>query len=221
MIQLLDNEGFGGDDIPDLFYVNYKPIDLAGHNWNMIEPEVRDNVLESDAQIPQIIDWLNANVGRRNYVLAFTADHGITPDPTYTKGWSIETADMTKDLQKRFDTTTPKIDLVLSNRGYQFALNHNELERNGVTAEDIAKWVRNYRIRDNITPTNQVLPRFEGRTDERLYMTALTIEELDDALKCAREEQGAAPDDQAELRPRRVAQASLAARQRKRGLPTT
>jgi hypothetical protein len=213
LLELLGNEGFGADDVPDLFYVNYKAIDLAGHAWNMVDPEVEDNVVESDAQLPLILDWLDANVGENNYVLAFTADHGMTPLPSVTKGWGIEVSDMTRDLERRFDRKTPNVPLVLSNRGYQIMLNHNELRRNDVTAEDVAEWVRDYRIRDNVTKTNTVLPRFRGRTDERLYLTALTPDELDDALECARERR----DDQARVR--RDLHASLAARARKSGLP--
>lgn len=220
MIQLLNAEGFGADDTPDLFYVNYKPIDLAGHFWNLVEPEVRDNVIESDAQIPKILEWLDTNVGKDNYVVTLTSDHGMTPYPTETKGWSIEVADMTKDLEKEFDRTTPNVPLVLSNRGYQIMLKNTELKRNGVTAEDIAAWVRDYRIRDNITPTNQVLPRFEGHTDERLFTTALTIEELDEALECAREEQGV-DEGQARRDGPRPKKVSAATRQRKTGFPTT
>ncbi len=215
MIQLLENEGFGTDDVPDLFYVNYKAIDLAGHFWNMIEPEVRDNVIGSDAEIPKIIDWLDSTVGADSYVLAYTADHGMTPFPTETKGWSIEIRDMSEDIEGEFDTKTPNKPVILSNRGYQLMLDRKEMVANGATAEEVAEFVRNYRIRDNITPTNQVLPRFEGRTDERLYLTALTNEELDEAIECSED-----PESQAAL-PRRSRHASLATRQRKTGFPTT
>ena len=38
---LIENEELGVDDMPDLFYVNFKSTDLAGHEWNMLEEEVR------------------------------------------------------------------------------------------------------------------------------------------------------------------------------------
>lgn len=216
LLELLTNEGFGRDEVPDLFYVNYKPIDLAGHLWNMVDPEVRDNVEESDRQLPRLLDWLDENVGRKNYVVAYTSDHGMTPTPTVTKGWSIEIRDMSEDIERRFDKVTPNIPLILSNRGYQIMLNQNELERNDITAADVAEFVRRYRIEDNITPTNTVLPRFEGRTEERLYLTALTPEELEEALECAREEQGG--DEAQSLRSERAVRNALT---RKSGFPST
>lgn len=186
LIELIEKEGFGDDDVADLLYVNYKSTDLAGHAWNMVEPEVREVLAEQDRQLPVLIDALDRLVGRRNYVIALTADHGMTPYPHVTKGWSIETQDLTKDIERRFDQVTPNKPLVLSNRGYQIMLDDRELRRNGVTADDIAAFVRDYRIADNVTPTNKVLPRFEGRTDDHLFLAAMTPEDWRRALDCAR-----------------------------------
>lgn len=186
LVELLRNEGFGSDEIPDLFYANYKSTDLAGHHWNMVEPEMHDVLLEQDAQLPVLIAALDTLVGPDEYVLALTADHGMTPYPHVTKGWSIEIRDMTEDIHERFDRVTPNIPLILSNRGYQLMFDRREMKRNGVTPGDIAAYIRDYRIEDNITATNKVLPRFEGRTNERLYLTALTPGGLEAALSCAR-----------------------------------
>lgn len=211
--QLLENEGFGTDDVPDLFYTNYKAIDLAGHHWNMIEPEMGENIEAADDQIPLLLRELNKTVGKGNYVIAMTADHGMTPLPTYTKGWSIELQDMTEDIEKKFDKVTPNIPLIRSNRGYQIMLNHNELKRNDITAEDVAAFVADYRIADNVTPTNKVLPRFEGRTDERLFLTAMTPDQMREALDCNQSPSALAP-----VRTRARTRA-FATRQRKSGLP--
>jgi hypothetical protein len=187
MVELLETEGYGADDVADLFYVNYKPIDLAGHYWNMVEPEVQENLRETDAQLPEIIEALDRIVGPDEYVLALTADHGMTPYAQDSGGWDIETRDMSADIEKRFDRVTPDKPLILSNRGYQIMLDRKEMERNEVTAAEVAEFVRDYRISDNVTDTNKVGPRFEDRTNERLFLTALTPEALEEALACARD----------------------------------
>lgn len=185
IIQLLSTEGFGRDEVPDLFFTNYKATDLAGHQWNMVEPEEQENLREQDAQLPRLIEFLDRAVGEDDYVIAITADHGMTPYPEVTRGWSIEMRDMEKDIAEHFDRVTPGTPLVLSNRGYQLFFDREELRRNDAAPEDIARFIRDYRIEDNITPTNTVLPRFRGHTDERLFLTALTPDELRAALACA------------------------------------
>lgn len=213
LVQILENEDFGGDAVPDLFFVNYKPIDLAGHFWNMVEPEVQENLREIDAQMPVLIDALDRIVGQGDYVLALTADHGMTPYAHVSKGWDIETRDMSADIERRFDKKTPDVPLILSNRGYQLMLRRGQLQANDVRAADVARYLRDYRIEDNVTATNKVLPRFEGRTNERIFLTALTPGALKNALDCARDK--AAHEDRRARRTR-----SLASLTKNSGLPS-
>jgi predicted AlkP superfamily pyrophosphatase or phosphodiesterase len=166
--------------MPDLFYTNYKSTDLAGHEWGMLEPEVRDDLKEQDAQLPLLIKELDRFVGKDKYVLALTADHGMQP-PT-ADGWKIDSVEMSKDLA-RLDKTTPNIPLELSNRGYQYMFNRNEMKRNDLTPSDLAAWIRDYRIEDNATGP---LPEaFKDRGDERIFLTALTPDALKRALDCS------------------------------------
>ena len=120
LLEILETEGFGMDDIPDLFFTNYKPTDLTGHSYNLVEPEVKQNLEEQDRQLKAIVDGLDDLVGKGNYVLALTADHGVTPYPEVTGGWSINTGEVTKDLEREFNAAMPRKKMVTANRGYQF-----------------------------------------------------------------------------------------------------
>lgn len=185
--ELITTEGFGADDVADLFYVNYKSTDLVGHEWNMIEPEEKETLEEQDRQLRALVTFLNKEIGRKNYVLAMTADHGQTPYPSETGGWNIIMAETAKDIDREFDKVTPEKSLILSNRGYQLMFNKKELKRNDAEPADIAEFLRTYTIGDNAASEGD-LGRFENRTDERVFLTALTPEELKSALDCAREQ---------------------------------
>ena len=63
---------------------------------------------------------------------------------------------MSKDIEKRFDQTTPNKPLILSNRGYQLMLDPQELKRNDLDPATVAEFVRNYKIGDNVTPSNKI-----------------------------------------------------------------
>ena len=189
IVQLLENEGFGTDDVPDLFYMNYKSTDLAGHRWNLVEPQERDVLEEQDRQLPILIDAFNRIAGEGNWVLALTADHGITPYPRLTGGWSIEGDDVSADLERRFNKTPEQSSIVIANRGYQIFLDKKELKRQGARPEDVSAFLRDYRIEDNVTPTNEIGSSFQNRKKERVFITALTPGELQEALSCARQRQ--------------------------------
>ena len=86
---VLQREHFGQDSTPDLFYTNYKLIDEIGHLWYFNSPEEGDAVRVQDHELKVLVDFLNRDVGRGNYVLIMTADHGHTPDPKYSHGFRI------------------------------------------------------------------------------------------------------------------------------------
>ena len=187
MKELLVNEGYGQDEIADLFFVNYKSTDLVGHEFNMLEPEEKEALEEQDRQLREIVRFLDQNVGRKDYVLGVTADHGMTPFPEDTGGWNIIMTETSEDIEDRFDLETPESPLILSNRGYQIMLDKKEMKLNDVTPEEVARFLREYTIGDN-APTQESLGKFSDRTDERVFLTALTPDELKAAVECAREE---------------------------------
>jgi hypothetical protein len=101
---------------------------------------------------------------------------------------------------------------MLSNRGYQYILNSKEMQRNDIKAEQVAEFIRDYRIKDNVTDGNAVPAAFEGRERERLFLTALTPRAWKRALDCARERVAAQPVPE---------KRSFATRRRNNGLPST
>ena len=185
MKDLLTNEGFGTDDVADIFFVNYKSTDLVGHEFNMVEPEEQEALREQDRQLREVIRFLNRTVGRKNYVMALTADHGMTPLPADTGGWNIIMTEVSADIEETFDTVTPDKPIILSNRGYQIMLDKREMKRNDVDPEEIAEFLRSYRIDDNAAD-EEALGTFADRRDELVFLTALTPDELKEALDCAR-----------------------------------
>lgn len=187
LIELLENEGFGTDEITDLFYVNYKGTDLAGHEWNMADREVKEVLVAQDNEIPVVKKALDRLVGKGNYVLAYTADHGMAPYPFTNGGWSINTAEMIDDLEERFNPDGKDKPILLSHRSYQIMLNRGRAKELGVTWKEVARWVANYTIEDNLTDESRELfeESFADRADEKLYLTALTPEQLRKEMSCA------------------------------------
>ncbi|MDQ3957222.1 MAG: alkaline phosphatase family protein, partial [Actinomycetota bacterium] len=72
--ELIARQDFGGNRIPDLFFTNFKQVDDVGHQFNMVEPQMREILKYSDASLESITKWLDRNVGEEKWVLVFTAD---------------------------------------------------------------------------------------------------------------------------------------------------
>jgi predicted AlkP superfamily pyrophosphatase or phosphodiesterase len=74
-------EGLGTDDVPDLLVVSFSSNDLIGHTWGPDSQEVLDVTLRSDVLMADFLGFLDEKVGKGNYAVALTADHGICPLP--------------------------------------------------------------------------------------------------------------------------------------------
>ena len=65
----------------DFLGVSFSALDLVGHAFGPDSHEVQDVVARLDVTIGVLLDHLDRTVGADNYVLAFTADHGVARIP--------------------------------------------------------------------------------------------------------------------------------------------
>lgn len=185
MQALLKKEGFGRDEIPDLFYVNYKAPDKAGHLYNMISEEVGETVESVDAAVGDMIDWLDRNVGKNNYVFILTADHGQTP--LDTGGWPIRPLELTDDLNEQFDAVSDDRGLVQDTSAATLFLDKKEMHANDVEPEEIAEWLLKYTIGDNVDTGDYLPTQYGGREDELIYDGVIPGRLVDDVYRCGGE----------------------------------
>ena len=77
------NEKLGQGDNVDLLCVSFSSNDLIGHTWGPDSQEVLDVTLRTDALLKDLLDFLDYKVGKQNYYLALSADHGVAPLPEF------------------------------------------------------------------------------------------------------------------------------------------
>jgi hypothetical protein len=77
----IDAEKLGQRDAPDLLCLSFSCNDLVGHTWGPDSQEVFDITLRSDRIMKDLLDHLDARVGKGKYLLVVTADHGVSPLP--------------------------------------------------------------------------------------------------------------------------------------------
>lgn len=77
----LKQEQLGKDGYPDLLCVGVSTTDFVGHVFGPDSREVQELYVLADKRIERFIDELDQQVGRKNYVLIITSDHGVAPIP--------------------------------------------------------------------------------------------------------------------------------------------
>ena len=179
---LLAREGFGADDVPDLFYTNYKQIDEVGHNWNMVNEEMGEIVRYTDTQLRVLERFLNETVGKERWVIIVTADHGQGPLPEASGAWPINMGETTKDVAAHFGV---EADDIFDNTGpVGFWLNRGALKSNDITAGDVADFLVNYRLEENMPGGEKVPPLWRDRADELVIEAAFPSERIGRIWRC-------------------------------------
>ncbi|MDQ3660026.1 MAG: alkaline phosphatase family protein [Actinomycetota bacterium] len=181
---LLEREGFGRDDVTDLFFVNYKPIDLVGHRWNMLSPEGESVLRQSDEELGELEAFLDGLVGRGNWAMAVTADHGQTPTANETKAWPIDMTELSADVADRFGVAYKK--LFDRTRPGHFWLDAPTMEDAGTTPGRIANFISDYRLEANTSRSRPLTEKYAGRAGERLFSAAWPSRFTDDIWACVR-----------------------------------
>lgn len=77
----IDAEKLGQGETIDLLCLSFSSNDLVGHCWGPDSQEVLDMTLRTDALIKDLLDHLDAKVGRGRYTVVLCADHGVCPLP--------------------------------------------------------------------------------------------------------------------------------------------
>lgn len=170
--EMIRSEGYGDDRITDLLFTNFKQIDRVGHYFNMNSEEVNEALLVTDEVLGDLLRFLDDEVGRGDYVVILTADHGQQPDASDIQGYGIDPNEVRDDLNTEFG------EVVRAVWPTEVFLFEDEMERLGVSIEEIARFLTDYRLEDNLSGSDQV---FTGRfqPDDRLFELAIPARMLE------------------------------------------
>jgi hypothetical protein len=146
--EVIQREGFGADDTPDLLFTNYKQIDQVGHEWSWPSAQMEAVVGSSDKAVGDLVRILDQEVGRGEWVIAVTADHGATPLEEFSGAFRIDQQTLTQDVNDAFDDGDGT-KVVQSFRVTQMWIDMDELEDAGATLEDVSRFLMRYSEGDN------------------------------------------------------------------------
>ncbi|WP_459211027.1 alkaline phosphatase PafA [Aquimarina rhabdastrellae] len=85
----VDGEDLGKDTDTDFLTVSFSSTDYVGHNFGVNSKELEDTYLRLDQDLARLLTGLDAKVGKGNYTVFLTADHGAVHVPAYLKSVKI------------------------------------------------------------------------------------------------------------------------------------
>jgi predicted AlkP superfamily pyrophosphatase or phosphodiesterase len=83
---IVDDWKLGRGKGTDVLSVSFSTLDLVGHGFGPRSHEVQDVLVRLDLTIGRLMQGLDERVGRANYVLGLSADHGVAEIPEQIGG---------------------------------------------------------------------------------------------------------------------------------------
>ena len=109
----LKNERLGLGTETDMLAVSVSSTDIIGHMYSTRGSEIHDAYIQLDRDLDRFFNTLDAQVGRGNYLVFLTADHGGSHNPNFMRshklaaggfaGWDLM-KEINKELQQSFGT---------------------------------------------------------------------------------------------------------------------
>ncbi|MBQ0787203.1 MAG: alkaline phosphatase family protein [Oceanihabitans sp.] len=141
-IAAIDGEQLGQDAITDVLAVSFSSTDYVGHNFGVNSKEVQDTYLRLDKDIERLIVALDAKVGKGEYTLFLTSDHGAVDVPSYLQSVHIPSGYFSsKDFKSKLNTFISKrfgaSDLLENGSNNQIFLNRERIALLGLNLETV------------------------------------------------------------------------------------
>ncbi|AUC80380.1 alkaline phosphatase [Nonlabens sp. MB-3u-79] len=145
-IQALKKEEMGKDAITDFLAVSFSSTDYIGHQYGVNSVEIEDTYLRLDQDIARFLKALDQEVGKGNYSLFLTADHGAVNNPAYLQSRNInagyfDRSDFRDKLNKALIEKYGSEDLISNIYNDQIFFNKANLIKNNINAIDLENFI--------------------------------------------------------------------------------
>ncbi len=144
----LKAEQLGKSKVTDMLCISFSSTDYVGHAYGPRSVEVEDVYLRLDKDLEELINTLNATVGKDNYVVFLTADHGACDVPAHLKDLKIPGGYINEDaLQTSLKVFCKNVygdSLLLDLENQQVFLNDKKIYEMKLSKSEIEKTLANY-----------------------------------------------------------------------------
>ncbi len=148
----IKGEDLGQDDITDVLAVSFSSTDYVGHNFGVNSKEVEDTYIRLDKDLERLFKYLDETVGKGEYTVFLTSDHGAIDVPAYLRSLKIPAGYLNNRATKtRFDeyllSTFENSDLVENVSNDQIFLNRNKVDSLGLNINALTEKMVNELIK--------------------------------------------------------------------------
>lgn len=141
---ILENEKLGKGKYTDMLAVSVSSTDAIGHTYSTRGRENYEVYMQLDKELAHFLKQLDKQVGRGNYLLFLSADHGAAHNPNFMKekkqpagGWDARAA--RNAMNKAIEDELGIDDAVKAIYDYRVYLDHSKIDSAGVDPAKVKK----------------------------------------------------------------------------------
>lgn len=143
-VAAINGEQLGQHSVTDFLAVSLSSPDYIGHQFGINAIEIEDTYLRLDRELATFLTYLDAKVGKGNYTVFLTADHGAAHNTAFMNDHNIpagvwDDGVVLKNLNKSLMDKYKTDELVLSLANYQVNLNYHTIDYLHLDKEEIKK----------------------------------------------------------------------------------
>ena len=101
-IQAIINENLGKRNVTDILTISYSSTDYIGHSFGVASVETQDTYIRLDREIEKLLSFLDDVLGKDQYTLFLTGDHGVLEIPAFLASNGVSAKAISeKELSKK------------------------------------------------------------------------------------------------------------------------
>ncbi len=144
----IEGEQLGKDNITDVLTISYSSTDYVGHNFGVNSKEIEDTYIRLDKDLERLFNYLDTNIGKGEYTVFLTADHGAIHVPSYLQSVKVSAGYFdSKKIKKKLNSFMKKTystsDLIENISNSQVFLNIKKIKKLGLNLESVQKTIVN------------------------------------------------------------------------------
>lgn len=142
----IEAEQLGKRGLTDFLAVSFSSPDYIGHAFGPNSVEVEDTYLRFDKELARFLNYLDAHIGKGQYLLFLTADHGVAHNPVFLEDHNIHSGvlngwgsrrQLNDSLEKKFGVKN----LIAAISNYQLFFDDELIVQNKLEIKALKKYV--------------------------------------------------------------------------------
>jgi predicted AlkP superfamily pyrophosphatase or phosphodiesterase len=138
----IEGEQMGGGKFTDFLAVSFSSPDYIGHTFGPNSIEIEDTYLRLDRELASFLQYLDSKMGKGNYLVFLTADHGVAHVPGFAREHGLPAGEgndaaLRKELNEALQQEFGAANLILSVINYQAFLDNEVMAKSNLDRQTV------------------------------------------------------------------------------------